>query len=47
MSGALGGRAFSCGPPLLLFGVLLSTYSLVEVSALCWLAALREAEGAF
>ena len=48
MSGALGRRAFSCGPPLLLFGVLLSTYPrVVKVSALCWLAALRGAGGAF
>ena len=48
MSGALGRRAFSCGPPLLLFGVLLSTYPrVVKVSPLCWLAALRGAGGAF
>ena len=38
MSGALGRRAFSCGPPLLLFGVM---PLVVKLPALCWLAALR------
>ena len=46
---ALGRRAVSCGPPLLLFGVLLSSQDplVVKVSALCWLAAVRGAGGAF
>ena len=48
MSGALGRRAFSCGPPLLLVGVLHSTQPLVvKLSSLCWLAAVRGAGGAF
>ena len=49
MSGALGRRAFSCGPSLLLFGVMLSSQDLlvVKLSPLCWLAALRGVGGAF
>ena len=51
MSGVLGRRAFSCGPPLLLFGELLSSQDLlvVKLSPLCWLAASGErgAGGAF
>ena len=47
MSGALGRRAFSCGPPLLLVGELLSSQDLlvVKLSPLCWLAASGEREG--
>ena len=42
-------RAFSCGPPLLLFGVLLSSEDLlvVKLSPLCWLPAVRGAEGSW
>ena len=49
MSGVLGRRAFSCGPPLLLFGELLSSQDLlvVKLSPLCWLAASGEREGLF
>ena len=50
MSGVLGRRAFSWGPRLLLVGVMLCFQqgSLVgKLSPLCWLAALREAGGAF
>ena len=49
MSGALGRRAFSCAPPLLLFGELLSSQDLlvVKLSPLCWLAASGEREGLF
>ena len=40
---------FSCGPPLLLFGELLSSQDLlvVKLSPLCWLAASGEREGLF
>ena len=40
-----GRRGFSCVPPFLLFGVLLSSQDLlvVKLSSLCWLAALRGA----